>query len=1398
MPLAASVSTGPATITLNWPNPGNASLLILRRTKGQGGASWQQILNVTNSNLSMLTDNGVAAGQIYEYVIQRNVGGLNAFGYAHVAINANPVNSRGKILIFIDSTTADAAGVELVRMKNDMRGDGWWPIPFKTGPAATPQSVKAQIVTAYNADPLNVKAVLLIGNVPIPYSGNTNWDGHPEHAGAWPCDAYYGDINGNWTDVSINNTSPARDANDNVPGDGKFDQSVIPSVVELQVGRIDFRRLDPAAFGASDHVALLKRYLEKNHRWRTGQYTVDNKALVDDNFGYFGGEAFAANGFRNAYPLVGQLNLVEGDFFNDTDNQSFLMGYGCGGGNYNGAGGVGSSTNFMSDSVNIVFSNLFGSYFGDWDFESNPFMPSALASRGGILTCSWAGRPHHFYQALASGETVGYVMWETMNAQFNNGFYGSYGESGAHVALLGDPTLRAHVVKPATNLTVAPGGCSSVVLNWTASADAVSGYHIYRALSQDGPYTRLTVNPVAGTTFTDNTPLLDTLFYQVRAIKNVSSFGGGTYANNAVGPIEFLVFTGQGGPTVTATGGALTCSAFTVTLSADATPASITSWSWSGPNGFSSNVQNPTVSTAGVYTVTATDASGCAATATATVILDATAPEIEATVSNSINCANNSAQITVSTTGLSSISISGPNGFFVTGPTATATQTGTYTITAISDANGCFGSTTVDLAGDFLQPEVSATNSGLINCINSTSGLLATANVPGATFSWEGPCLDGFVATCGGTYTVTAVNTNNGCTGQATTVVEENFEVPAGSVPNPPMITCATPSVSLISNPIPAGTTVVWDGPCLIPGTPPMAECAGTYSLVATHPVSGCTSVASVNVTANTTPPVVSLPPIPAITCATPCISFVVPDIPNIRLYYQGQLLPVGFVIEFCQPGVFTLEAISLLNGCSSEVLIVVEQDVDLPVANAGPDQTLTCASSSVQLNGDGSSSGANFTRTWSGPNGYVSSDLNPTVSIAGVYVLTVTNTDNGCTTTDAVTVIADNDLPIVNPSVSGIINCANPIVVLQSGNNNPAATYLWVGPGFASSLPTPTVSVPGVYTVQVVIGNCSASGSVEVEQAPELDVSGTPTVIGCDGVASACISVSGGTPPYAILWSNGNTTPCAEFNTPAMIGVSVTDNGGCTFTVDPVLVESIPILMFEGATVSNTCNGSSEICLSILGGVEPYAIQWSNGDTGACTTLNATGLIGATVTDAAGCEIVLPGVVVGVTPVILLDVIVVNESAVNAGDGSIDLTTIGGTPPFTYVWNTGATTQDLTGLNGGQYTVTATDANGCTQVLSATVNTTSSVGEADVFAQLQLSPNPTEGVAQISLQLHQKAGVQIAVRDVAGRLIWESARVETDLMTMPLDLSRQPAGIYQVVIQVDNQVFVRQLSVQR
>ena len=121
--------------------------------------------------------------------------------------------------------------------------------------------VKSKIKNKYQADN-NLKTVFLLGHVPVPYAGNIAPDGHvPDHMGAWPADVFYADMDGNWTDASVNVTTTSSNRNYNVPEDGKYDQSVIPGKVELEIGRVDF--YDLPVFGV-DELTLTKRYLDKN------------------------------------------------------------------------------------------------------------------------------------------------------------------------------------------------------------------------------------------------------------------------------------------------------------------------------------------------------------------------------------------------------------------------------------------------------------------------------------------------------------------------------------------------------------------------------------------------------------------------------------------------------------------------------------------------------------------------------------------------------------------------------------------------------------------------------------------------------------------------------------------------------------------------------------------------------------------------------------------------------------------------------------------------------------------------------------------------------------------------------------------------------------------------------
>ncbi len=205
IPLPVAVGVNPPAVLLSWLNPEASDIQLRRRTKGQPGDAWTVLLDVNNTFQNGYYDTtALAPYATYEYALARKKGPLQAYGYAHAALDAPVVDARGKILIFIDSLTADQLGADLINFKNDLRGEGWQTLPFKTGTYTTVQWVKNQIVNAYTADPAQVKAVLLIGSVPVPYSGGTAWDNQPDHVGAWPCDAYYGDVDGVWTDNIVN------------------------------------------------------------------------------------------------------------------------------------------------------------------------------------------------------------------------------------------------------------------------------------------------------------------------------------------------------------------------------------------------------------------------------------------------------------------------------------------------------------------------------------------------------------------------------------------------------------------------------------------------------------------------------------------------------------------------------------------------------------------------------------------------------------------------------------------------------------------------------------------------------------------------------------------------------------------------------------------------------------------------------------------------------------------------------------------------------------------------------------------------------------------------------------------------------------------------------------------
>lgn len=545
----AQSAYSPTRLILRWPaNP--AQQIVVRRKLPADG-TWGAPIATLPSGATSFTDANVDPGLVYEYqltgVLSSNPSEI-AYGYLSAGVEVYAIDRRGAVLLIVDRTHASALNGELEMLRQDLIGDGWNVIRREVSPTDSPTQVKAVIKNEYNADPTNVRAVFLFGHVPVPYSGLINPDMHPTHLGAWPADAYYGEMDGNWTDFSVNQRDSEYDENNNIPGDGKFDQSVIPGNVELQVGRVDMWGL--TAFQPRSERELLRNYLNKNHRFRHGLLTAAPRGLIRDTFGTIDDDAPAVDAWRAIPALFGGGAVREVgsfQFFPTLANESFLLAYGGGGGGFEKADGVGDTGDFAASDPRAIFYFLHGSYFGDWNGENN-FLRAAIATPTYGLVSIWTSLPHWYFHPMAVGETIGYV---TRLNQNNRGLYKSnrdfsFGE--AHISMQGDPTLRPFVAPAPRNLRFSVG--SRLILSWDEPPGGADGYNIFRAATANGPFTRLNRGAINTNRFEHTLPPLGDYVYMVKS-EVLQTTGGGSFRNPSQGTFIPYTQTEIQTPTVT-------------------------------------------------------------------------------------------------------------------------------------------------------------------------------------------------------------------------------------------------------------------------------------------------------------------------------------------------------------------------------------------------------------------------------------------------------------------------------------------------------------------------------------------------------------------------------------------------------------------------------------------------------------------------------------------------------------------------------------------------------------------------------------------------------------------------------------------------------------------------------
>ncbi len=571
--LTAVISTTPkAQIILSWEKKELAVGYYLFKKKCSDLTFGSAPIIQVDSLVLTYTDNDVVAGECYEYelwipTIAKYSNGSEGLisGYAYTTVGLEMAEPNfGTCLILIDSSMVTPLKNEIEVFVNDLQNEGWNTVTRTASRAEKfdkdkVKATKMIILEEYNKNQ-NISTVILIGRVPVAYSGGFQAvngqpfppDGHPDHGGAWPADMYYGSINeGIWTDVSVNlgALSGQREENKNVPGDGKYDMTVLGNNnIQLAVGRIDLYNMK--AFHKSEwtepEIELMKRYFNKNHSYRTGNIPLTRKGLVDESESFTAKniiEGFASSGWRNFYSWFGANNVEKKAFFNTLKTDFYMGTYATGPGSFTSAGGIGTTNDFVNNQVNTIFTMLFGSYFGDWDV-TNSLLRAPLCSEPSALTSGWAARPHWYLHKMTMGYPIGTSVLSTQN---NTSLYKpiaiydgtqqrwtlySVAPKNIHTALMGDPTLtlypKSEVSEP-KNLSVVELTNGDIELKWTAPEDDKNAkYAIYRK-EGTGNFKLITNVLITDTEYIDKFKYDGKLEYQVKAVKLINTHTGSFY-----------------------------------------------------------------------------------------------------------------------------------------------------------------------------------------------------------------------------------------------------------------------------------------------------------------------------------------------------------------------------------------------------------------------------------------------------------------------------------------------------------------------------------------------------------------------------------------------------------------------------------------------------------------------------------------------------------------------------------------------------------------------------------------------------------------------------------------------------------------------------------------------------
>ncbi len=710
-------------------------------------------------------------------------------------------------------------------------------------------------------------------------------------------------------------------------------------------------------------------------------------------------------------------------------------------------------------------------------------------------------------------------------------------------------------------------------------------------------------------------------------------------------------------PEATALGGEIDCQESSISLEANSDGTNV-SYSWSGPDGFESDEQNPEVTEAGEYVLTVMAGNGCSTTATAIVSNNENTPDadIETASGNTINCITSELVLT----GTSSVSgveytwTHEESGDVNSGSNLSITEAGTYSLLVIDPTNGCTEINSIEILTDFEEPEL-IVEGNTINCYQSEVSISATSGDQVSSVTWTGPNynseeLEASNVVEPGLYTVMITSALNGCTSSTNIEVVADIDEPT-VVANSKTITCNLTEVPLSGIGSSEGSefSYSWETNNDLVSTDLefMTTTPGTYTLNILNRENGCRASTTVVVDQNIEVPIAEAGDEATLTCSedsetlNASSSLGQGDLSYSWINQQGAEISTASTFNTSETGTFTLLVTDMINGCTASDVVNINQDINAPTISFAPSENITCDISNVTLDASASQGQGSILLEWTNSDGnIIGSEPTLDVNQGGVYQLTIIDLSNDCMTTSSIEVAENLNAPAFNIMEPQEINCSNGSIEINLEEleaSDPA--FVWTGPNnFTSNQQNLSdIQTSGEYTLTITdqANGCVTIKSVEVLANVDLPIAEanvneelncTTTELNIDASNSSAGLDYSWTGPSIISGAN-TLNPLVDQDGNYILTIVNPENGCESTTTVMVNRNSTEIEGLDLEASDVNCFGDGIIQIQeVISGTAPYLFSIDNGNNFTDELIFEdleSGAYNIVVQDGIGCEFI-------------------------------------------------------------------------------------------------------------------------------------------------------------------------------